>query len=159
MTLPASQDPLAQLADIHLPPPPPSFPWAWGWFALAAIALFALLWLTYIGLRRYRNNAYRRSALNELKHLSSLDNDQHYAAASQQLLRRVAVHVLGSDAAALRGKSLCEKLNQSYPAFDEAHIAALEDANYRRDYHFAARPEFHQQLLLWLRKHRRPRQC
>ncbi len=55
-------DPLAQLRDIHLPEPVSPWPPGPGWWALAAVLLALLAAGTFWLWRRYRRNAWRRSA-------------------------------------------------------------------------------------------------
>jgi hypothetical protein len=83
MTDPASLD---RLHDIALPPEVPWWPLAPGWYAVIALVLAAAVWLSCSAWKRWRSNAYRRAALQELKSLQT-------AAAIAELLRRTALAI------------------------------------------------------------------
>ncbi len=154
---PQQHDPLAQLADIHLPAAVPSFPWAWGWFAVLGAAALVLAITSLLLWRRRQANAYRRAALAELQLLAQEPDDQRYASAVNQLLRRVALLALGRDAAALSGRRWCDYLNSACktPLLQADLLAELEAAAYRPASALTARSTLHSQVSNWLRKHRR----
>jgi hypothetical protein len=83
MTDPASLD---RLHDIALPPEVPWWPLAPGWYAVIALVLAAAVWLSCRAWKRWRSDAYRRAALQELKSLQT-------AAAIAELLRRTALAI------------------------------------------------------------------
>lgn len=119
--------PFPQLADIHLPDPVPSFPWAPGWWlllALGVILIAAAAWRVY---RHLQRNRYRRLAAIELNKLEPLLSDQHFASAVNQLLRRVALQVSGSNAAALTGAEWYRYLCQQGGKTDPIDQAAFEN--------------------------------
>jgi len=62
---------LAQLADAPLPAVVPYTPQTWGWYVLAALLLLGVLAIARALLQRYRNRAYRRAALAELKRIET----------------------------------------------------------------------------------------
>ena len=154
---PQGTDPLAQLADIHLPAPVPAFPWGWGAFVLLTIALL-LLALTAFLIWRYRyQNAYRRAALAELEQISTLDDDHAFATALGQLLRRVAHHAYGNSGLSSRGDVWQDCLNQHcrQPVFSEGRIRAMEAAVYQPAAQIEDRQALTAEARQWLRKHRR----
>lgn len=64
-----STDPLAELRDIHLPAEVGAWPPALGWWVLSALAIISLISATYLLIRWYKETAYRRVALKELRQL------------------------------------------------------------------------------------------
>jgi len=85
---------LLQLRDIHLPGPPAFWPPAPGWWALAALLLALLAWLTVIAWRRYRIRRQRRrvlSALARLEHDLASEPTPDALAQLSMLLRRLAL--------------------------------------------------------------------
>lgn len=156
---PRPTDPLAQLADIHLPPA--DFPWAWGWFALLGLALLFALANALYWRRRYKRNAYRRAALAELEKLAQQNDDSLYAASANQLLRRVALQLDGQRAATARGDTWCELLNSycKHPVFTTQQFAELETAAYQPTAQLTDRDGLHRSVSAWLRTHRRSKGC
>ncbi|WP_374960954.1 DUF4381 domain-containing protein [Spongiibacter tropicus] len=154
---PQGSDPLAQLADIHLPPPVPSFPWGWGAFVLLTIALLLLALAGVLIWRHRSQNAYRRAALAELEQIRTLDDDHAFATALGQLLRRVAHHAYGNSGLSSRGDVWQDNLNQhcKRPVFSEGRIQAMEAAIYQPAGRIDDREALIAEARQWLRKHRR----
>ena len=156
---PQSPDPLAQLADIHLPPPVPAFPWGWGAFALLSAALL-LLAVAALLVWQYRyRNAYRRAALAELEHIATLEDDHLMATELAQLLRRVAHHACGYSGLSSRGDVWQDILNQhcKQPVFSDGRIRDMEAAIYQPSAQLHDRQALLAEARQWLRKHRRGR--
>ena len=91
----ASEDPLAQLRDLHLPQAVADWPPALGWWLLAGLVLFGLVWFMRALYRRYQSNAYRRFAQRELtaivaEHATTQDA-RRALSALQFLMKRVAM--------------------------------------------------------------------
>lgn len=89
---PQTNDPLAQLRDIHLPQPVSLWPPAPGWWIVALALVLTLAVLLYCWLRHRRNNRYRRLALQELGQLSktrdySADTLRHLNSLLKRTLR------------------------------------------------------------------------
>jgi len=63
------QDPLANLNPLRQPELISWWPLAPGWWLLLAIVLLGLSALVYFLIRRHRDNAYRRRALQQLQRL------------------------------------------------------------------------------------------
>jgi hypothetical protein len=63
------QDPLANLLPLRAPDVIGWWPLAPGWWFLIVAALIALAALTYVGIRYFKRNAYRRRALRQLQDL------------------------------------------------------------------------------------------
>ena len=123
--LPAAQDPLADLKDIHTPEPIGLWPgdagfWppAPGWWLLALFTIVALVllirWLYRFNVRR----RYRRQALAQLQHLHILKNDAALYLQAVNIVIKGAAQRAQSAAsapsvAALSGKAWLEYLDQS----------------------------------------------
>ena len=104
----ASEDPLAQLRDLHLPQAVADWPPALGWWLLAGLVLFGLVWFMRALYRRYQSNAYRRFAQRELtaivaEHATTQDA-RRALSALQFLMKRVAMTAFNrAEVAALTG--------------------------------------------------------
>jgi hypothetical protein len=61
-----AEDPLSDLADIHLPDAVPFWPPAPGWWVLAALLLAGLCWLGWLQFRAWQRRQRMQAALNEL---------------------------------------------------------------------------------------------
>lgn len=100
---------LDRLHDIVVPEPIPWWPPAPGWYFVIATALFGGMFLIYLGWNRWRVNAYRRVALQELETANSVD-------AISELLRRTALAVWPrTDVAALTGAAWPRWLEATVP--------------------------------------------
>lgn len=90
----ASDDPLAALRDIHLPPPVASWPPAPGWWLLAAFLLLLVigipLWLWLRHRRRYWRWARAELATID-RQLTTADDPRPLLLALATLIRRVAL--------------------------------------------------------------------
>ena len=64
--MPETQDPLAQLRDIHLPETVGLWPLAPGWWLLIALIIGALVTGIIYWRRRYQSNAFKRQAINHI---------------------------------------------------------------------------------------------
>lgn len=155
-----TQDPLAQLRDIHLPEPISWWPLAPGWWLLAALILgvlfFSIRWLI-----KYRaKNCYRKEAhrLLTLIPINSPNDNLKQCQNIMGLLRRVARTAypqlaLESDLT----PALLERLNQccNRTVFDQSLREQLGRLPYQ------ANPEIPNSLLLqlsdaaeqWIKKH------
>lgn len=114
-----TSDPLAQLADIHLPAPVASFPWAPGWWLLLILAVGTITLVSFLAWRRHRRRAWLRQALVELDALEAIDSNTALAQALNQLLRRVAIRCHGEYVAGLAGRN--------WQRFLTAHAGAQQD--------------------------------
>ena len=124
------------LRDIHVPPVP-WWPPAIGWWLLAALALIAIVAGMLLVARQRRRLHPRRAVRRELDALSERfthDRDVHALAAElSKLLRRIALMI--EPGAAARGSDGWRAfLELRAPgAFDDAQLATLLEAPYRRD--------------------------
>ncbi len=75
---------LDRLHDIAVPPPVPWWPPAPGWYGVLALVLLGVVVLLVWQWRRWRANAYRRAALQELAAANT-------PAAISEILRRAAL--------------------------------------------------------------------
>ena len=103
-----SEDPLAQLRDLHLPQAVADWPPALGWWLLAGLVLFGLVWSMRALHRRYKSNAYRRFAQRELKAIvaehAEIQDARRALSRLQFLMKRVAMTAFNrAEVAALSG--------------------------------------------------------
>ena len=103
-----SEDPLAQLRDLHLPQAVADWPPALGWWLLAGLVLFGLVWSMRALHRRYKSNAYRRFAQRELKAIvaehAETQDARRALSRLQFLMKRVAITAFNrAEVAALSG--------------------------------------------------------
>jgi hypothetical protein len=86
---------LRSLGDIATPDPVSWIPRTWGWGLLASILFVLVLVYFMIWYKRWRRNAYRREALQELNaiKIQFQNHDQRYLAATAlaELVKRVAI--------------------------------------------------------------------
>ncbi|AXR05905.1 DUF4381 domain-containing protein [Salinimonas sediminis] len=80
---------LAQLKGIHPPPDAAFWPLAWGWWVLLAVLVAALVGAVILWRRHRRFNAARRQAMDELRQVSSGDNN--WPSQLNQILKRTAL--------------------------------------------------------------------
>ena len=83
---------LQNLHDIVPAPPVPWWPPAAGWYFAGAVVLIVLAWIAWAAFRRWKNNAYRRAALKELKELTErLPDNENAARKLPELVKRTAL--------------------------------------------------------------------
>ncbi len=163
-----SQDPLAQLNDIHLPEPVGWWPLAWGWWLLIALVLIALGVLLWRGHVRRRRQRYRREALALLEHAyrdyqlnePAPATRRQYLQQVSQVLRRTALSALPeaeqSELAALNGNQWLRFLDRSAnltPAFTEGAGHILAEGPYQPDPDSDVEA-LHRLAQQWIRQHR-----
>ncbi len=113
-----SQDPLAQLRDIHMPEPVSWWPPAPGWWLLVLLILVLLAASIFYWRRYNASKAYRREAIYEIKALHLKwqrdNNDRHFIEHTQLILRRAALSAYPrEEIAALNGKDWVDWLNKA----------------------------------------------
>ena len=86
---------LANLHDIVLPPVVPYWPPAPGWWIVGFTLLTMALLVVARRVMRYRNNAYRRTALRELDAIGPI-RDSVAAQRVSAVLKRVALVTFGA---------------------------------------------------------------
>lgn len=136
-----AQDPLSDLADIHLPALVPWWPPAPGWWVLAALALAALAALGLQWYRRWQQQQRLLRCLAELRAAASAWQQREDGDAMalfgtcNAVLKRVAlVHYPAAEVAALSGRAWLQFLDAtggSTPAFGSGPAQLLGDAGYR----------------------------
>lgn len=145
-----AQDPLSELADIHLPGAISLWPPAFGWWILAAALLLAILYcirLFVIRHIRLKKLAYATSALEEAYQRFSeqvlFDKGKNQAGLNflnetNSILKRVALLIAPSNVqvANLSGKAWLEFLDEGINSIEFSSGAgkALGDAIYRRQF-------------------------
>jgi len=134
-----STDPasLQNLNDIVLPEAVGWWPLAIGWYFLFGLLLVILGWFTYTSVRRWINNRYRRTALQQLQLLAEdiRTTDKRDIGLRQipVLLKRTALSVYPrSQLASLTGKNWHDFLNSkvSKPSFPESIAELLDKISY-----------------------------
>ncbi len=136
-----AQDPLSNLADIHLPALVPWWPPAPGWWVLAALVLAALAALGLQWYRRWQQQQRLLRCLGELRAAASAWQQREDGDAMalfgtcNAVLKRVAlVHYPAAEVAALSGLAWLQFLDAtggSTPAFGSGPAQLLGDAGYR----------------------------
>ncbi len=127
---------LRNLEDIVMPDPVSWWPLAPGWYWVLAILLLFAAVSGYCALRRWRANAYRRSALREIDQLPATAAEDPIALATgiTTLLKRVAVTAYPrSEVASLSGKAWLAFLDRTgnTGAFTKGAGAVLASIPYR----------------------------
>lgn len=152
-------DPLAALHDIHLPPPVSWWPLAPGWWILSALLLVTFSALLFIGMRRWRQRAYRRQALRDLRAAylkCQSDNDAaHFQQHTQRLLKQTAlVAYPHNQVANLHGDRWLQFLDRPLrrSVFMQPDLQPMADM-YRADTTAVAAPSLYNAARLWIRKH------
>lgn len=158
-----AQDPLTQLADIHLPEAVGWWPLAPGWWAAALILLGLLLLASVRAWQRWRRKQRLQTALNELDtawdaFLESklLGKKQEFVALDllnniQNIMRRVALlYFPVEDIAPLSGQRWLDFLQQSDPAVNFSQVEGLGDSAYRERFEGDPEPAY-QAARQWIR--------
>jgi len=144
-----SEDPLSQLADIHLPDPVSIWPLAPGWWFVIILILAGLCWLAFQSLQKFILNQRLQSAQRELEKaiqayretVSKKDSDENkagldYLYAVNAVLNRVALYTdpkRSREIAKLTGKEWLDYLDQSFGGteFKESAGKVLAEGQYR----------------------------
>lgn len=132
-------DPLAQLADIHLPDPVSAWPPAPGWWLLALLIIGLVIGAIVFLVQRYRKRAWRREALAYLRELQTRQDQlpgTDMASALSGLLKQVAITRFGRhQTASLSGDTWLRFLDDKgkTTAFTQGPGRALGDDIYRPD--------------------------
>lgn len=144
-----SEDPLSQLADIHLPDPVSFWPLAPGWWIVIALVLLGLCYLAFISVRKFILNRRLQTAQRELEKalhtyhdsIKNNDSDQNqagldYLYSVNTVLNRVALYTNpkhSRDIAKLTGKPWLDYLDQSYGGteFQDGPGKVLAEGQYR----------------------------
>ncbi|MGI9294827.1 MAG: DUF4381 domain-containing protein [Pseudomonadales bacterium] len=156
------QNPLDQLRDIHLPEAIGLWPLAPGWWLLLVLCLLAVGLLVWHIYSRRRDQRYRTLAAAELepryKNFQHSEDAAEYISASQEILRRAALHRYAERRAAiapLSGSAWISFLDSCIDKelFSSKFGEKLNEAHYQRVP--AIKPsELHRSALYWLRHHK-----
>ena len=142
---------LSKLHDIVTPPDVSWWPLAPGWLVLLAIAIAALCYYIYRFLRKWKGNAYRREALNQL---NAAESASHIA----EILKRTALVVAPREKIAqLNGGSWIDWLSEQSGAEPSEEVRT---ALTRSLYHPAEPAKdltgLKEFATNWISKHQRP---
>lgn len=155
------QDPLANLHPLREPELIGWWPPAPGWWLLGGMAVLCLLVLLWLGLQRYRSNAYRRQALAQLHQLHQAyaqDQDaSRYTAELNALLKSVAIQAYSPrPVAASSGTQWLEFLNRQV---SKSALFQLDfvTAAYRKECPELDMEQIHLAARKWIRRHEVPR--
>ena len=117
---------LQNLNDIVLPGAVAWWPPAPGWYAVLAVALALLLWLSFRAFRAWRKNTYRRQALREFGSIRK--RGKSAAGDIPVLLKRAALSAWPrSGVASLSGREWHSFLDRTAPQAQIAEIADMLD--------------------------------
>jgi hypothetical protein len=142
---------LAGLHDIVEPPPVPWWPPAPEWYVLVSIGACLLAWVALRRWRRWRSEAYRRSALRELESANT-------AVAVAEVLRRTALSILPRAAiASLTGTEWAARLEKTSPDDLPNQVRSqLAGGVYREPGAAADVTALRDYAACWIRHHRLP---
>jgi len=155
-----TQDPLAELRDIHLPGSVPGWPPAPGWWFAAVLVAAVVAFLLQRLLRYWRGNRYRRDAVRELQGLydecKRRQDAGRYVTTCAQLLKRVAmVPFPREEIAALYGEEWVAFLDRTGDCddFSVGPGELLVEGPYRPGLS-CDMEALHRVSLRWLKRHR-----
>lgn len=142
-----AEDPLSDLADIHLPGAVSFWPPAPGWWLVAALVLAAIAYACLVVFRRWQLRRRQQVAMAEIQRAYTQWQQSKVTEAAQagltllqtcnSVLKRVAlVHYPEHEVAALNGERWIEFLDRSGNTsdFTTGPARALADQAYRRTY-------------------------
>lgn len=142
-----AEDPLSDLADIHLPGAVSFWPPAPGWWVIAALVLAAIAYGCFVLFRRWQMQRRQQVAAAEIQRAYQQWQQSKVTEAAQagllllqtcnSVLKRVAlVHYPEQEVAALNGQRWIEFLDRSggTTEFTTGPARILADQAYRRSY-------------------------
>ena len=152
------QIPLSALHPLRSPDAIGWWPPAPGWWVLLVAILVAVAVAAWVIRRRYRSNAYRRHALQQLARVQAAhraDADtSHYLAQINALLKSVALRAYPQrDIAAVHGGQWRAFLNRDLPETLQLQDT-FDDAVYQKSCPDVDLPRIEQAAQYWIRKHR-----
>ncbi len=156
------QDPLAQLRDIHLPEAVSLWPLAPGWWLLLAVCALGIGLLVWWMLQKAHSKRYRKIAIAELEasyqNFQRNDDPAAYISASQEILRRTALHRYPEQRASIAPLSGSAWISFLDSCIDQQLFAskfgeALNEAHYQRAPEVEP-AELHSSAVYWLRHHK-----
>ncbi|MEP9355352.1 DUF4381 domain-containing protein [Xanthobacter sp. KR7-65] len=128
---PGTEDPLAALRDIHLPPEVPVWPPAPGWYALAGLVVLVLIVLAIREWRWRQTLAYKAlKAFDAALGPPGAADAQQVAVAASDVLRRLVRAQGGDRQAALTGAAWSGLLASGRRGLAPAEAAFLAEAPY-----------------------------
>lgn len=151
------QDPLANLNPLRQPELISWWPLAPGWWLLLAIVLLGLSALVYFLVRRHRDNAYRRRALQQLQRLQQEylveRNTSAYLAKTNALLKSVALLAYPRrEVAASSGEEWLSFLNNPLSDAEQFQPEFVTGA-YQRVCPQIDMEQIHRSATKWIKRH------
>ena len=151
------QDPLANLNPLRQPELISWWPLAPGWWLLLCIALLGLAALVYFLVRRHRDNAYRRRALQQLQRLHQEylveRNTSAYLAKTNALLKSVALLAYPRrEVAASSGEEWLSFLNNPLSDAEQFQPEFVTGA-YQRVCPQIDMEQIHRSATKWIKRH------
>ena len=138
---------LTNLRDIVVPDPVPWWPPAPGWYGVIAIVLVAAIWVAFRSWKRWKANAYRRSALTVLE--GAGDSSEIVTT-----LKRTALAAFPrSEVASLTGDAWCDWLEEkgAAPIEQKARESLARSVFAKGDIDLEAMRRY---AITWVKEHR-----
>jgi hypothetical protein len=155
-------DPLAALRPLHAPEAISWWPPAPGWWIVATLILITVTLAIIFLWRHWKNNRYRRHALQEVAQLKNDFSQEplHYCQQINRLLKRIGIHIWPKTVTAkLTGRSWIDFLNAQCKRqiFSEHSIALLGKSAYQAEADISPDDidKLHNDVMQWIKQHRR----
>jgi predicted negative regulator of RcsB-dependent stress response len=153
-----TQDPLAQLRDIHLPANINVWPPAIGWWIVTLLAIALLGYMTYKIYQHVAHNRYRKQGLVQLIKLDQVNTDaSDYLQQLNRLLKQTALSAgFKQDIASLSGDDWLALLDRSAATndFSQGVGSVLSQGPYAPEADDYDRKQLHSLARAWIKKHR-----
>jgi hypothetical protein len=148
-----------QLRDLALPAAVHWWPLAFGWWVLIVLLSATLIGLSYLLIKHYRRNRYRKVALQQLQLALETWRDEPdpslYLRHSNQTLKRIFVSLGEQTGAAEHGEEWIKRLVvRAKQPLSEFTVRALTLECYKATPKVAIE-QLHAELTQWVRSHRR----
>ena len=156
-----TQDPLANLRDIHSPPAIDFWPLAPGWWAIIIISIAILTTAIYYYKRHRNNTAFKRTAMTELHQLAiDCGDDIDFIQQLNRLLKQTALAVRPRrDIASLNGEAWLHFLEANYKNSNQEFLSGpgqvLAQGPYQAERPIIDRSQLQQLVSNWIRGQQR----
>ena len=148
-----------QLRDLALPTAVQWWPLAVGWWVLIVLLSATLIGLSYLLIKHYRRNRYRKAALQQfqlaIEEWRKEPDPSLYLKRSNQTLKRIFVCLGEQTSAADHGEEWIKRLAvRAKQPLSEITLRALTSECYKATPKVAIE-QLHADLTQWVRSHRR----